>query len=227
MYVVSEKRYLQHYGTKGMQWGVRKKRKSSVKTRSDQFVLKKGLTISRISTIKDESHKGKAYASFKKWDSIGYMARSMPFQKTFNMTMVLKEDLISPSKKERIDAFIALAKKKDGIMLKSLGEAQHDMMKFRSAAVYEKRYKKMAEAQLRARAYRDMTANLNFNEALRKQYFKELKKRGFNMILDDADAQTFAHSPIIVFDRGKSLKIASIDRATIKYLLNFAKKEVP
>ena len=226
MYVVSEKRYLQHYGTKGMQWGVRKKRKSSVNTRSDRFVLKKGTTISRVSTTKKESHKGKAYASFKKWDSIGYMARSMPFVKTFNMTMVLKENLVSPSKKERIDAFIDLAKKKDGVLLKTLSEAQHDMVKVKSAAAFEKRYKKMAEAQLRAKAYKDMAQNLAFNESLRKQYFKELKKRGFNMTIDDADAQVLANSPIVVFDRGKSLKVASVDRVTIKYLIDYMKKEV-
>jgi hypothetical protein len=211
---------IEHTGIMGMKWGVRKN--SSVNTRSDRFVLKKGTILNRATTNPNETNTGKAYATFKKWDSLGYMARSMPFMKTFNMRMKVTKDLISPSKKERVDAFIDLCKK-NGTMLKTLSEAQHQQIKFKSASAFEKQYHKMSEAQLRARAYNDLSLALGFNKEIRDTYFKELKKRGYNMVLDDTDAQALAHSPIIIFERAGSLKVASVDRVTVKYLYDFAK----
>jgi hypothetical protein len=210
---------LEHVGIKGMKWGVRK---SSLNTRTDRFVLKKGTIINRATTNPNEINKGKAYATFKKWDSVGYMARSMPFVKTFNMRMKLTKDLVSPSKKERIDTFIELASK-DKKFLGSLAEAQHKQIKFKSASAFEKQYRKMTEAQLRAKGYNDLSLALGFSKEVRDKYFKEIKRRGYNMLLDDTDAQALAHSPIIILERQGSLKVASIDKVTVNYLVNFAK----
>jgi len=212
---------LKHSGVLGMKWGVRKS--SLVNTRTDRFILKKGTILNRATTNPNETNTGKAYATFKKWDSIGYMARSMPFVKTFNMRMKVTKDLISPSKQERVDAFIDLCKK-NGTMLKTLSEAQHQQLKFKSASAFEKQYHKMAEAQLRAKAYNDFSLALGFNKEIRDTYFRELKKRGYNMVLDDTDAQVLSNSPIIVFDRGDTLKVASVDRVTVKYLYDFSKR---
>jgi hypothetical protein len=214
---------LEHIGVLGMKWGHRKSEISSINTRTDKFILKKGTIINRASTRDNEKNVGRTYATFKKWDAVGYMARSLPFQKTFNMRMKLTEDLVSPSKKERIDAFIDLMKK-DKTFSKNLAEAQHKMVKFKTAEAFEKQYKKMSEAQLRAKAYNDLSLELGFDETVRKKYFNELKKRGYNMVLDDTDAQALSNSPIIIFDRAKSLRVASVDRVTLNYLKDFIKE---
>lgn len=215
---------LEHYGVKGMRWGVRKDRKTSVKTRTEGFILKKGSSLNRVSSITNERNEGKAYATFKKWDSVGYMARSMPFMRTFNMNMVVTRDLVAPSKKERIDAFIDLMKKDDSFAT-SLAEAKSRQEIFGNKKAFEDRYKKMSEAQLRAKAYNDLAVNMGFDKKVRDLYFKELKKRGFDMVIDDADAQAISHSPIIIFNRENSLKIASVDKVTIKYLLDFMRRD--
>ena len=213
---------LMHYGVMGMRWGVKKEK--TINTREDRFVLKKGTVINRMSSRPDETMTGRKYATFRKLDALGYMIRSMPFQKTYNMKMKVTKDLIAPSKKERVDAFIEMLRK-DKTAIRTLSEAQSRMQIFGTADSFEKRYKKMTEAQLRARAYNDLSLNIGFDDKLRESYFKVLKKHGYNMVLDDTDAQALSHSPIIVFDSKDTLKIASVDKVTISYLANFIKNK--
>lgn len=208
--------HLEHVGVLGMRWG-RRKTEDSLDTRKDGFVIKKGSVINRTTANPNELHSGKMYASFKKFDSLGYMARSLPFTTTFNMRMTVTKDLISPSKRARVDAFIDLCRT-DGTFLRNVADGFYNTTKIYSPEVFEQRYKKMSEAQLRARAYENMSVTLNFDKTVRDKYFGELKKRGYNMVLDDADAQVVSNSPIIVFDRGDTLKVASIDRVTWGYL---------
>ena len=51
----------------------------------------------------------------------------------------------------------------------------------------------------------------------------ELNKKGYNMIIDDADAAIIANSPIIVFDRQKSLEVVSINEVNREYLKQLGK----
>ena len=71
--------------------------------------------------------------------------------------------------------------------------------------------------------YNMFAVSLGGSEELRKRYFSELNKKGYNMIIDDADAAIIANSPIIVFDRQKSLEVVSINEVNREYLKQLGK----
>ena len=57
------------------------------------------------------------------------------------------------------------------------------------------------------KAFRKFSYLLVSNRDLRDPYFKELEKQGYSMVIDDADAMGgISKSPVIIFDRNKSLE---------------------
>ena len=204
---------LYHHGVIGMKWGVRKERQ---RTPSDAVVVRKGSIIRRLSTVDNETHEGKAFATFETKDAVGYMRRSMALrQKSFSMEMRATEDLISPSKKARVDAFMELMKN-DEFFAQNLSEVSSKTRIFKSSEAIQKTYSKMTDDQLRSKAYSDLALALATDEKgkVRDAYFKKLTEKGYNMVVDDMDAQLLARNPIVVFDRGKSLEVLSTKLVT-------------
>jgi len=208
---------IKHYGVPGMKWGVRKQRPA---ISSENLVIKKGTVLNRVSTRSDESNAGHAYATFKKKDSLGYMQRSMLFGATYNMKMVATEDLIAPSQKQRVDAFVELMKNSKTFS-QSMAQAQAKQQIFGSEKGFQKKYDKLITTGKEANAYKDFKVVIGFNKDLQKQYFDNLKKKGFNLTLDEADAGVLSESPIIVLDRKNSLKVVSVDKVTMDFLKDF------
>ena len=234
---------LQHYGIKGMKWGVRRYQKkdgslttagknrysdeekeaSKINTKKDSFVLKKGTTIHRSTyNAEDANREGHAFATFKAKDAKGYARRNKLFsggKKTFDLEMIAKEDLISPSKKERIDTFVNLMltdpKFKEAYQKQ---KQTYQLLKDPSKA-------KKIEQTVKGiqREYSLFTVSLGGSADLRDRYFSELNKKGYNMIIDDADAEIIADSPIIIFDRQKSLEVISINEVNRDYLRKLGK----
>jgi hypothetical protein len=207
---------LKHFGIPGMRWGHRKERELS----TDNLVIKKGTVLNRVSTVSNETNSGHAYATFKKKDSIGYMQRSMLFAPTYNMKLIAKEDLIAPSEKQRVDAFIDLMRK-DGTFSQSMAKAQAKQQIFGTEKGFQKKYDQLIAAKKEAEAYKDFKIVIGFNKELQSKYFSELKKKGFNLTLDEADAGVLSESPIIVLDRAKSLKLAQVDKVTMDFLKDY------
>ena len=71
--------------------------------------------------------------------------------------------------------------------------------------------------------YNMFAVGLGGSEALRQKYFSELNKKGYNAIIDDGDAGVISNSPIIVFDRGKSLEVVKINEVNREYLRSLKK----
>ena len=98
---------LQHYGVKGMKWGVRK---------NDKVVLRKGSTVQRISANKNEKNRGRTYISFKDIDNLQYEAMAgedglywtgsgeTPYG--YKVKLKVTNDIIAPSYNETVEAFI-------------------------------------------------------------------------------------------------------------------------
>lgn len=194
-----------------------------VNTRKDSFILKKGSHIHRSTYDSEDANRdGHAFATFKMKDAKGYASRNKLFsggKKTFDFSMIAKEDLISPSKKERINTFVEL-------MLND--------PKFEEAYIAQKQTYQLIKNPNKSKKidktvkglqkeYEMFVVGLGGNEKLRKRYFSELNKKGYNMIVDDADAAIIADSPIIVFDRQKSLEVVSINEVNREYLKQLGK----
>lgn len=200
------------------------KAEKKVNTKKDSFVLKKGTTLHRSTYNADESDReGHIFATFKGKDAKGYASRNRFFsggKKTFDMTMTATEDLISPSKKERVDTFIKLMMSDPKFNEAYRAQKQtYQLLKNPSKA------KKIEQTVDGLKKEYDMFAvSLGGSAALRNRYFAELNKKGYNMIIDDADAGIISNSPVIIFDRQKSLKVVSINEVNREYLRRLGKQ---
>lgn len=216
---------LYHYGVKGMKWGVRRCRPKDKKinTKNDSFVLKKGTTIHRSTYADERNYDGHAFATFKEKDAKGYASRNRRFnrgKKTYDMTMIATEDLVSPSKKERIDTFIKLMMSDP-----KFNEAYKTQKQTYQLLKDPSKAKKIEQTVDGLRKEYSMFAvSLGGSATLRERYFSELNKKGYNMIIDDADAGIVSNSPVIVFDRKKSLEVVSINEVNREYLRSLRKR---
>ena len=217
---------LYHHGVKGMKWGVRAeslKSSKKINTRKDEFVLKKGTYIHRSTyDAEDANRNGHAFATFKMKDAKGYASRNKLFsggKKTFDLTMIAKEDLISPSKKERINTFVELML--NDPKFEEAYRAQKQTYQLIKNPNKAKKIDKTVKGL--QKEYEMFAVGLGGNEELRKRYFSELNKKGYNMIIDDADAEIISNSPILVFDRQKSLEVVSINEVNREYLKQLGK----
>ena len=68
-----------------------------------------------------------------------------------------------------------------------------------------------------ANFYSAFSMGLNYSPKLRSEYFDKLAKDGYNMIIDTEDSYLEAHAPIIVFNRGDTLKVLKTSPLPKKY----------
>lgn len=195
-----------------MKWGVRKDRKSSGRRRSGDIRVEKGENIHRIIPKtwfdREKDLSGHAYASYKKSDVERYKHFARLFgggDNYIDMNMKVKEALVSPSKKKRVDEFVK--------MMSTNQSAKQAMIKATRSPISfmpKKRLERLDDPKQRAKAYEKFSYLLVSKPDLRDPYFKQLKQQGYSMIVDDADIKSgLSKSPVIVFDRKQSLRLES------------------
>lgn len=206
---------LYHYGKKGMQWGVLHGPPYPINEHTSTTRIRKGTTIKRLS-VRDESvAAGHAYVTYLKRDTQHYKgffgARLKAINKgadVYSITMTAKGDLLSPSKKERVDTFLDLYKS-DPILRKELGSYHKSDSHFFTPLprqFYEKRYSSLNEKQLNSKGYDTFVRAIGGNEYVRSKYFEKLANKGYSFVNDDMDAGRFGDAPSIILDRQRSVK---------------------
>jgi hypothetical protein len=210
---MEDKYFLEHYGIKGMRWGFRKQKKFGTKV----LTLRKGTEIHRLANDL-EKHSGHAYASYKKDDVMSYRA-FLGRPGSFDLRYTLKESLISPSERTRVETAVKLMIN-DPVIRREVAEYAKNtrILKFIPMNIDKKAdsYTKLNTNSKKDKAYMDFSCSLVTSEKNRKAYIKELQRLGYNMVIDDSDARTVTSSPIIIFDRGRSLNLPDVTKLTQK-----------
>ena len=206
-----------HHGIKGQKWGVRRfQNKDGSLTPAgrrryddDDIVIEKGKEIHRIIPKdwleKEKTFSGHAYATFKKEDTERYKHFARLFGNGDNyvdMTFKAKDVIVSPSKKKRIDEFINLMDS-NPVARNALLKSTRSPLCFMPKSTLNK----LNDPKKAEKAFRKFSYLLVSNRDLRDPYFKELEKQGYSMVIDDGDAMGgISKSPVIIFDRNKSLE---------------------
>lgn len=210
---------LYHYGVKGMKWGVRRyqnkdgsltdagRKRRSIHAETDDIVINKGTVGQRLSTIDNEQNNDRhTYVSFKRSDNEKYLKEWG--LDGYKYQLKVTNDLIIPAYNKRNQ--LAL----QAIRNASLDKVYND--------VNNPRYRNNAKAlirqvqddtviQLTDKAYKSFASSLTESEYNRKIFFDELKKNGYNAVIDDND-RGWTNMPVIVFNRKRNLATKSVTK---------------
>ena len=218
-FIFTQEDGLVHYGIKGQQWGVQHGPPYPIQP-GNPVKIKKGTKIQRLSTHDEKKAKGHAYVTYNSSDNERYKGFFGIKLKTDNFLnsnakiyvhdIEAKEDLRSPSKKERIRTFIDIYRDNPSKMAEHLGayEKQNGNVFARLLPkfILQKSYKDMKNSNLTKHGYKMFVRAIGGDEWIRNTYFKELKKKGYNFVQDDQDSGHYGKEPGIVLNRKKSLK---------------------
>lgn len=225
---------IKHHGVKGQQWGVLHGPPYPIDKENHVTRIRKGTTIKRLSVNDESAAKGHAYVTYLKSDTEHYKgffgARLSAIHRgkdVYSITMTAKEDLISPSKKERVDTFLKLYKS-DPVIAKELGgyyKSDNHTITPLPKKFYEYKFSKLNEQELKTKGYSTFVNSLGGNEYIRSKYFQELSRKGYQFVNDDQDAGRFGKEPSIIFDRSKSVDYQNQKVVSKKEILETWRRE--
>jgi len=218
-----------HYGVKGMKWGVRKadapssRRPSYSVDKDGRIAIEKGYELQRVfqSGKSEDGSQGSNYFAFTEKDKNVYVAmmaagidsrisiiRKLASDKV--STMIATEELRSPSRQE---AFDILKQTIDEVgPVKGVKQFKGDFSDPKALLWYQDANTKFV-----------LDRGSEFNKA----YSANLRRKGYNILLDEMDSGFLSELPIIVLDGSKSLRpitVSDVRSEDVKTAKAFIKK---
>lgn len=229
--------FLEHFGVKGMKWGVRRELKKQAKrnlrayqtdairrsntmawnmTEADYKKLsskpvKLGRDFYRIDSGKTGGQlRGDiAYVSKTQDDRVRYKAflgpdgKRSPFAKKYELKVKTGKDLLSPSERERIDAYV-----------KVLGS---DVAGKKGRSDLDRQFpeaRALSDRELGLATYKQFAQDQVLRTPTHSAYFNEVRSRGYNALVDDADRGLFSDVPVILFPADSNARVTEMKLLT-------------
>lgn len=191
-------------------------------SREEGAFIPKGSIVKRVTTVENEKNEGITYVSTLDKDTAEYILDrdylwgSAGGSEYYQVDLEVTSDIRAPAMNVAIDtAFNQLKNRSMSDILKEVYNTEHGGRKATDDAL--KNWGKLDVKECREQAFDDYYWYMMRNKDLAKTYFDSLKKMGYNAIIDyeDATASGYKQAPLVIFDRGSSLKQKSsrvIDR---------------
>jgi hypothetical protein len=220
---------LQHFGTKGMKWGVHKKKDE---LNSRDRVIKKGTEIQNISSGDLTNKKRHMYASYTSFDKESYVTvmNFMYNGKVQKNEFTVKKDIKIPSDKKLVEEFTALAKKNPQAVSEDMANAYNYVHRFskKSAKHFEKKLSKIDDKHTKRgeKATKEFIKLMVSDDAARTRgaFFGSLMKQGYDGMSDVNDRDGGAQDPLIIFNTSKNLKTNKSVKLTPEELQKYYEK---
>lgn len=173
-----------------------------------------------IKTNSAELRDGMAYVTKSEQDRINYTALFFPEgnfknQEKFSATVTVDKAVISPSLKVRIDTFIETLDKEIPLPdSDSVVKGRAFMTGYLDRANEPPQLKMLGNRELSLKYYQQWVQNQHLDDNLNKAYTKAIKRKGYNSIIDDADAGMLGQMPIILFPEKAGARVTEIKPIT-------------
>lgn len=206
--IINEDVYLEHYGKKGMRWGVRKDRISSSKYYDKDFNHK--TDVYRIlAKSGSRSLKDITYVSTNDIDNKRYIhiLNNTISARLFKDSRYEKQLILGPNKPLKAPSL-----KKTETEIKKLYDSNPVVKKFvkDNELYFGKNPSSKQLSQIINTALVDNNVLFDGSVRMRKEVKKHFQSRGYNSLLDQNDIkQGLAKTPLIVFDPEKTLRVVS------------------
>lgn len=189
---------LTHFGVLGMRWGKRKEEGSN-----KQVSIGPGTNIQRIGS-KGETLEGMKYVSFTKSDNSFYKDM-FSSDDTVVMKMRAKEAIVTPTQQAAVDQLIKSLSK---MPLDDVVSTIKPLTVFKMEKSIRKQLEKAFAGDEKSKDKTAVFIEEKLYKAelatIKKNYFSDLSKQGYNAIIDRSDT-LLTDSPLIIFNGEKSL----------------------